>query len=440
LEKTEMKKLLLVSTAIAGLAVLSAPAHAAVKLDLGGYFSGYGVYADNDEAGNMHKWDLRRDTEVHVSGETTLDNGLTVGFHTELGLGNDGTSNAGALSGTTTDEAYAYFSGGWGRFNLGSEDGSSYLLQVAAPSADSNVDGLRTYVQALNPSGAVQTVFTAGIPGLRYTSALDYDHTSDNVPNTERLTYLSPKFNGFQAGVSYAPTSGQQRTTSAVFPLTTDNDNGQYDKIWDASARWDGEFQGFGIGVGGGYSHASLENFNRASLAIAGNNEDTAPLASDGLAQWNAGANVSYMGFSLGGSYLRATTKNLDSYDAGDNAAASDTQASLNVIERTYVVGLGYDNGPYHVGASYLNQNQTRDGDGVGADGGNLGKVDATADRWTVGAGYTFAPGMTFRGAVAWGTFDSKAIANDAGAADGVSVGGGAVAAQNQDFKQSFTT
>ena len=46
------------------------------------------------------------------------------------------------------EESYAYFSGAWGRVNFGSEDGAAFLLQVAAPSADANIDGLRQQVQS----------------------------------------------------------------------------------------------------------------------------------------------------------------------------------------------------------------------------------------------------------------------------------------------------
>jgi hypothetical protein len=61
---------------------------------------------------------------------------------------------------TLVDETYAYFQGDWGRVNLGSEDGAAYLLQVAAPSADSNIDGLRVYIQGWDQ--ATWTGATAG--------------------------------------------------------------------------------------------------------------------------------------------------------------------------------------------------------------------------------------------------------------------------------------
>lgn len=419
-----MKKLLLASTVLAGVAFVAAPAHAAVKLDLGGFFRGYGVYADNNEAigaaNSLHKFELRRDTEVHVNGETTLDNGLTVGFHTEQKLG----------GATITDEAYSYFSGGWGRVNLGSEDGSAYLLQVGAPSADSNVDGLRTYIQAVK---AIDPVFAAGaIPGTAVSNTLDYDQVSDptGAANTERLTYLTPKFNGFQAGVSFAPTVGQQAAYGGVAPMTLDKTNGAHDNIWEGSARWDGEFSGVGLNLGGGYSHSSLEN-HATGLAA-----DAIPVASDGIGTWNGGLGLSYMGFSLGGSYLRANTADTTGLDPAGAPALRDVKS--DVTTATWVGGLGYDNGPYHVGGSYLHTKFQRDGNGgVAADAGELSKLDATVQRYTVGGGYTFGPGMTFRGAVAWGKFDNNTaqINNDANAGFTAAefIGG---AATNNDFTQ----
>ena len=165
-----MKKILLAGTAIVGAAILASPAQADLKIDLGGHFRGYGVFADNDETGgagtsnDLRGFEFKRDMEVHFSGETTTDSGLTVGVHAELDLGNEGANESGATvlpaqpgyfsftdnDPNQLDEAYIYFSGGWGRVNFGSEDGAAYLLQVAAPSADSNVDGMRVYVQALN--------------------------------------------------------------------------------------------------------------------------------------------------------------------------------------------------------------------------------------------------------------------------------------------------
>lgn len=325
-----MKKVLLAGTALLGVFAMSNVASAELKLDLGGYFRGYAAYADEDDsAAGARDFDFRRDTEVHFTGETTLDNGLTVGFHTEQALGNATTS------GTSTDEVYAYFSGQWGRVNFGQEDGAAYLLQVAAPSADSNVDGLRNYIQATNVTNG----------------QLDYDNAA--FRETDRLTYLTPKFNGFQAGLSYAPQNEATAVYGGVAPIAST----VFEDLWEASLRWDGEFNGFGISFGAGY--ASADNNTAAS--------DTS--------SWDAGLNIAFNAFSVGAAYL-------DQSDFGGVAGADAT---------TWVFGAAWDNGPYHAGVSYLNQ----DNDAA------TGFVDA--ERITVGGGYTFGPGMTFRGAVAFG-------------------------------------
>ncbi|MDY0009051.1 MAG: porin [Bdellovibrionales bacterium] len=337
-----MKKVLLAGTALVGAALFAAPAQAELKLGLGGHFSGYAVYVDEDElAGtNFDNFGIRRDMEVYFTGETTLDNGLTVGVHVEQ------TIEGGSLN----NESYAYFSGGWGRVNFGNEDGAAYLLQVAAPSADSNVDGLRTTIQGFTNA----------------TGALDYDHAHfGNQPGaagtTDRLTYLTPKFNGFQAGVSYAPQVQANVGIATFAPAST------FEDAWEIAARWDGQFEGVGISVGAGYSTVD------ARAAGAAEPEG-----------WNVGFNLAWNQFSFGAVYL----------DEEDIVAA-------NVDTTTWVVGAAWDNGPWHVGASYL----AREDDAAAGD----------VDTWkaTIGGGYAFGPGMTFRGAIAFGEAFNPAIAGN---------------------------
>jgi outer membrane protein OmpU len=332
-----MKKVLLAGTALVAAALVASPAQAELKLGLGGHFKGYGVYVDEDaEADNQRDFEFRKNTEVHFTGETTLDNGLTVGVHVEQSVENIDDQN---------NENYAYFSGGWGRVNFGNEDGAAYLLQIAAPSADSNVDGLRTYIR-----------------GFQSDVELDYDlahfgngpieaANSAGENRTDRITYLTPKFNGFQAGVSYAP---EAETNDGLAAMGNDG----FEDALELAARWDGQFEGVGISVGAGYS--TVDNAD-----VGGGAEPEG---------WNAGFNLAWNAFSFGAVYL-------DEQDVVD----------VDVDTTTWVVGAAWDNGPWHVGASYL----AREDEAAGTD------VDSY--KATVGGGYTFGPGMTFRGALAFG-------------------------------------
>ncbi len=384
-----MKKVLLAGTALVGAALLSTPAHADLKLDLGGYFRGYAVYSDNDEitGSSDQSFDLRRDTEIHFTGETTTDAGLTVGVHSELKLGaTSGTGNPGNGSvfnnrsfnnQSLTDEAYLYFSGGWGRVNVGSEDGAAYLLQVAAPSADSNIDGLRVYVQAFDPA-AWAAANNNNTTGFQQT-ILGYDNA--DFKNADRFTYLTPKWNGFQAGVSYAPNSYQNEVFGATQAPQQTNNTNVFDNIWEASARWDGEFDGFGISFGGGYSHANSENNGAAATAVG----------SDDLTTWDAGLNVTFQDFSIGAAYKK-----------------SNTGVDTNGDSRVWDLGAAWDNGPYHVGLSYANFNNDTDAYGAGSYLAAGTGVDLK--RYTVGGGYTYGPGMTFRGSLAYLDVNSDAV------------------------------
>jgi hypothetical protein len=398
-----MKKILLAGTALVGVAMLSQPAHADLKLDLQGYFRGYAVYADNDTPGTvggaannkLTKFQFMRDNEVHFTGQTTLDNGLTVGVHNEIKLGSEAQDDAstGPLNGqkhdffgnpgddpTMTDETYAYFQGEWGRVNLGVEDGAAYLLQVAAPSADSNIDGLRVYIQGFDVATWAPT---AGAGLLAGTSGLDVPLGYDNADfrQSERFTYLTPKWNGFQAGASYAAQAGMQNPFGGTYGTAIDSTNGRFKDLWELAARWDGEFSGFGISAGAGYSGASKESAPGGGAAAGA-------LGSRDLQTWDGGLNFTWQQFSLGGAYRWSNT-------GTSSVAGGDADA------RIWDVGLGWDNGPWHAGASYFDDKL----DG-GAYGGAFtsianGATELTLRRETIGGGYTFGPGMTFRGSVA---------------------------------------
>lgn len=370
-----MKKLLL-GTAVVGLAVAAAPAPASAQLalDLGGYFKGYGAYTSQDDtaaAGEERKVDMIRDTEVHFTGETTLDNGLTVGVHVE--------AEADAGDGFAVDESYAFFSGGWGRVNLGDEDGAAYLLQVAAPSADDNYDGIRQFVSpfiyggagiALN--GAVDTLFATG---------LDYDN--DLTTGQDKVTYLSPVFNGFQAGVSYTPDTDDAAGggyapagTSNTFGVSTDDVADAYGEAYEGAVRYEGTFNNVGVSVGGGYTTVQVE--------------DDTVAATDDFQEWNVGADLDMGPFGLGAVY----TEN------------NNGQETLDENE-TWVVGADYTTGPFKLGASYLTN--TTDLAGAGAE------VDT--DRYTGGVVYTYGPGMTFRGSVSYVDHENEGAADQDGTA-----------------------
>jgi predicted porin len=380
-----MKKLLLGTAAIAlGMAFVTSPANAQVKLDVGGHFKGYVSWIDQDEgidfdgdgsAEDARSFDILRETEVHFSGETTLDNGLTVGAHIEAEA--DGSDNrGGATDSFDVEESYVYFSGAWGRVNFGAEDGAAYLLQVAAPSADSNIDGIRQYVSpvqyGLHGDGAL------GIGDLALANIIfgplrfDYDQAISDYDN--KLTYMTPVFNGFQAGVSYTPemTDGGDPLGdgTASFGVHTDDMEDDYGEIWDLAARYEGQFDQVGVALGAGWTHAELEQ--SVAVPVVGDLDD--------IEAWNVGVDLDWKAFGLGVVYTE-----------------DDLGLHGNSDQETWVVGVDYTTGPFKIGASYYNQDLELDGLS-----GAVGSDELDTERWTGGVVYTYGPGMTFRGSVSF--------------------------------------
>lgn len=369
-----MKKVLLSSVAVIGLASLATPAAAQVKLDLGGYFKGYGVYTSQDEGTvattEERNFDIIRETEIHFGGETTLDNGLTVGAHFE--------TQADRGDGMAVQESYVYMSGGWGRVNFGAEDGAAYLLQVEAPSADSNLDGIRQYVNPFNSTAA-------GVLGAFDVSStnggLDYDQ--DATGYADKLTYLSPIMNGFQVGVSYTPDVAD---ASFEDMANLEDVNNAFGSAYELGARYEGQFNNVGVIVGGGYTHVDLEEDTDAI-----NNEDD-------RTQWNGGVDLDIGPFGVGVAYTH------------DDFA--ETPGNPNDDEETWVVGVDYTTGPFKIGASYLNKD-------AGADiAGDTGTDGVESDRYSGGVTYTYGPGMTFRGSVSYVDHDN--VAGLAGTSDDI--------------------
>ncbi len=444
-----MKKLLC-SAALAGLvAVAAAPAMAqgdqsALKLDLGGYFRGYVAAVDNDTRAGFDERnvDILRDTEVHFTGETTLDNGLTVGVHVESTADREG---------MTIDESYMYTSGSWGRVNFGSEDGAAYLLQIAAPSADSNVDGIRQYIRGTNyfispfnntvvpgTAGTIANLFSAGGSivniaefstaastiadenggagtfggwGTNNGAFLKEDYAQDATRFADKLTYLSPVFNGFQAGVSYTPDvagNSDGTTGPAGFGYTSSSFGVNYDDVinafgsaWELAARYEGQFDRFGLTLGAGYTRIELEDERPGVVAgspaaLAGFSVGTVRNAfTDDRDLWNVGTTVTFGGFTFGGLYSEDSRGDIAQDDGA--TAASYTSDSES---QTWVLGVDYTTGPWKVGASYLNREVANMGLNYNAAGAFTGYSDLETDKYAAGVTYTYGPGMTFRGSV----------------------------------------
>ncbi len=202
-----MRKDLLRSTALLGAGVAAgvaggfatAPANAAdgIKLSVGGFFrTAYMVVFDDDsegEPGNETNTDgFFSDSEIYFTGETTLDNGLTAGARIEL---------EGETDDDQIDEAWIFFSGGFGEVRIGSLDDALGSLCVFAPGGTYNFSAFSP-----NQWGANSLTSNSICFGV------------DDKADSEKIVYFSPVFAGFQIGLSYVPSSDKETHVDGVGP------------------------------------------------------------------------------------------------------------------------------------------------------------------------------------------------------------------------------
>jgi hypothetical protein len=357
-----MKRILLTGTALAGGMLFASVAQAQITVSLGGYTEFFAGFYDDDSSSRTNR-EFELETEIVVRADGKADNGLLYGAKIEL---QNSTGGAGA-SGVGTDEASVYLGGTWGRIELGDFDGAADTLKIYAPLVGTEqIDGdYGDFAAVTDPASGLdfggQPAFGIHIP---------------NSGDATKVMYLTPRFAGFQAGVSYTPESGSEAQNVVQFKNTV----GYKDWI-DGGVNYTGTFSGFSVALGATLSSAS----GKTATATGASLED--------FTAWNVGAQVGFGGFLIGGGYVDA-----DDFNVPTGATGAD--------QSVWHAGVSYTAGPVAVGASYM------DAEGYKSAGGTYAS-DYKA--YGVGAAYTLAPGLVVQTEFMYIDEDLRTAPNAAG-------------------------
>lgn len=340
-----MKKFLLAATAIVGVAILSQPALAEVKTSVGGYMEFTAGVFDNN-ADWSSKRDFQTEAEVDFRAVGKTDSGLE--YSAEIQLRNDGGSWPGEENLLGVDEAYLTFAGNWGKVEMGDTDGAVRNMAVFAPVIGYHQVDFASDEGGSNFSDYLMHPYTGVRPGERFESMTD----------ATKISYYTPKWNGFQAGASYTPElfdQGQSVITSELLSA-----GHYYDNAWEAAIVYSNKFDEVGVTLG-----ATIITADAKPTVIF------MPTLFEDFTAWSVGAQVSWKGFTVGGAYVD-----------NDHAFGYDSSYESD----GYNLGISYETGDWAFAASWL----TSDFDSI--------DYSDDHDVYGIGAIYKLAPGLVLKG------------------------------------------
>jgi len=345
--------------------------------------------------GHVRSFNNDLESRTFFVGEGKLDNGITPGvniqfetFNRNSSLASGGSSRgtagvtnctgtaAGSCSvngflGNQERRAKGYFKGAFGELAMGNTDNIGRL--------NATYEAVIDVLGADSPSGEYPLGSNNTFPDL--------------ASGATRIMYLSPKFAGFDFGISYAPDA-----TSDVYNggpgaynftqdgITTNRFNGAYSQNYTPLIRYNGPIGPTTVGADISYTGSSNECSGRVTPGIAnfsagcvGHDANVSTTAAHGFVSW--------AGFKLGLGYAK--------WKAFDG----------NGLNRTvWSPGLDYTTGPWTFGLYY----STGDYDGnrapLSATGAALGpavKSTDTLQMLTPAVMYTLGPGIKLESTVA---------------------------------------
>ncbi len=374
MQKSRFTLLLLGSTAFLAGSVTSTLA-APIKASVRGYHNEYfaGTYQSLDpvpgqDDADVAYFDHHFDNEIHFRGETTLDNGLNVGFKVEL---------EGRTSSDQIDEAYITVDGdNFGRFLIGDENSAPYLMHYRAPEP--------TTIEINETDFDLANAILPDSFDLSDT-AIDSTLLRANDNDSGKIMYFTPRVAGFQLGVNYTPIAESGGD---------DNDSRRDGDQWNnvgLGLNYIEDFGGVEFGLSGGFVYGDTSQSGPADGA-------------DDLMAYNGGVNVSFSGFTLGGTVA---------YMEGSEGAltrGADNENELLFDSWGYSFGLTYETGPYTVGAVYARGKAS----GLKGDGERN-----TFDQLAVGFSYALGAGVAWEvTGVYWDAAGEKRDAADIVAAE----------------------
>ena len=308
-----MKKLLLGTTALIAAGAFVGAAQAAddemmagpVTVGVAGYMTAAVGFASTSDDGTRGQ-EINHVYEIAVSGSTTLDNGITVAVHGQLGTSGQYTASEASRP---FDETHVTMSGSFGSLRIGRTESAAFNATVAAPGA--GIGGML---------GINYIWFSTAVPTINTYSGI-------GIEDAAKVVYTTPNFNGVTLGMSYAPEDSDD-----VFPGRSTAGLGEHTAVGMTYST--GFMDGGSLTLGTGYETASNGGGgDDASAMRAGLNISVDQISFGGSMYDEDGVGMQY---DIGASWTEGATELGLQYGHKESTDAGSTFAHL-----TYTLGPG---------------------------------------------------------------------------------------------------
>lgn len=319
--------------AVAGVAAGIQDAKAA-EVSVGMYMPFIIGGADSDNKSENQIGMTSTDTEFYIDGSHTLENGIRVQAKFQL--------QASESNGGSVDENKIQVDGSFGRIDLGHEDGAEDLMNYGA-----------TKVKAF-AFGSFANTTGSPVDFTEYSNAATSNEAGLDSGDAVKINYFTPRFSGFQAGVTWANSS----------VISTQNPSNNSDHL----------------GAGVNYQNT----FGEVDVALGGTYYT---VASSDAERWSVGTVIGFGNFSVAGQY-------------------SDGTRATNQDVKTWDVGVGYSTGPWAASLTYEYgeaKNLTWNSGTIAAPVIETTNVKGEAQQVSAELSYAMGPGITVGAGLTFG-------------------------------------
>lgn len=312
------------------------------EIEVSGYMEQYLGFSDYDATGapNRDAFDAGLETDFHVRPAFIADNGLKFGADFNI----EGSASTNGMSDAEIDAAFLFVRGSFGEVLIGDHELAGNRLQprtpgTRGPGPDITFDSISSGSMSnfIAFSGSVDGVRTGG--DIRRGSLGSTRIAFGGEDLSAGISYFTPRFAGFQLGVSYVPDAGDSVFGSPDYRDVRD--------VFDIGASYSGSFGEAQVTLSGRWATADNRFDPRADPQL-----------------WGGGINIVIGDLSIGGSWaeIRGTSR-------GRNDGVS------------YDIGVQYDLGPWTYSAAHFH-GQNTDNEHIGF--GPKERLDA----FRIGASY----------------------------------------------------